>query len=87
MTDYDLVDQKVKTKLKRQIKRTIRKIWAKQQDDSPGFFTKLLYRAMAFGHQGIHKMLQKKGQPATSDYLFWQEKGWLDGHFPWKSKA
>ncbi|MGI6724741.1 MAG: flavodoxin family protein [Christensenellales bacterium] len=87
MTDYDLVDQKVKTKLNRQIEKTIRKIAAKQQDASPGLFAKLLYRAMAFGQKGIHKMLQKKNQPATSDYLFWQKEGWLDGHFPWKGKA
>ena len=87
MTDYDLVDQKAKTKLNRQIERTIRKIMSKQQDVSPGLFAKLLYRAMAFGHQGIHKMLQKKNQPATSDYLFWQQEGWLDGHFPWKHNS
>lgn len=86
MTDYDLVEQKVKTKLNRQIGETLRKMIGRQHDASPGLMTKLLYRGMAFGHQGIHKMLQKKGQPVTSDYLFWQKEGWLDGHFPWKSK-
>ena len=87
MTDYDLVDQKVKTKLNRQMEGTIRKIVTKQQDVSPGLLVKLLYRGMAFGHQGIHKMLQKKNQPVTSDYLYWQKEGWLDGRFPWKGKA
>ena len=87
MTDYELVDQKVKTKLNRQMEGTIRKIVTKQQDVSPGLLAKLLYRGMAFGHQGIHKMLQKKNQPVTSDYLYWQKEGWLDGRFPWKGKA
>jgi NAD(P)H-dependent FMN reductase len=87
MTDYDLVDQKVKTKLNRQIEESLHKILAKQQDVGPGVVAKLLYRAMAFGHQGIHKMLQKKGQPATSDYLLWQKEGWLNGHFPWKGNT
>ncbi|NLZ90047.1 MAG: NAD(P)H-dependent oxidoreductase [Clostridiales bacterium] len=87
MTDYDLVNQKVKTKLNRQIEETIRKIVARQQDASPGFLAKLLYRAMAFGQRGICKMLQKKGQPVTSDYLYWQKAGWLEGRFPWKGKA
>jgi hypothetical protein len=32
-------------------------------------------------------MLQKKGQPVTSDYLYWQKAGWLEGRFPWKGKA
>ena len=32
-------------------------------------------------------LLQKKGQPVTSDYLFWQKEGWLDGRFPWKNRG
>ncbi|NMD37774.1 MAG: hypothetical protein GYA87_03725 [Christensenellaceae bacterium] len=87
MTDYNLVEQNVKDKLNRQMEETIRKIISKQQDTAPGFITKLLYRAMAFAEKGIHDMLQKKGQPVTSDYLYWQKEGWLDGNFPWKNKA
>jgi NAD(P)H-dependent FMN reductase len=87
MTDYDLVDQKVKTKLSRKIEEKIRIIEDEKRDVSPGFVARLLYHAMAIGHRGIHKMLQKKGQPVASDYLFWQKEGWLDGRFPWKDKA
>lgn len=86
MADYDLVDQKVKTKLQRQIEQVLSKIIASRHNVSPGFIPKFLYRAMALGQRGIHNMLQKKGQPVTSDYLYWQKNGWLNGRFPWKEK-
>ncbi|MGI6687218.1 MAG: hypothetical protein ACOX6Y_02450, partial [Christensenellales bacterium] len=65
MTDYDLVDQKGENKAEPADRENDPQNLAKQQDDSPDYSRSLLYRSMAFGHQGIHKMLQKKGQPAT----------------------
>lgn len=87
MVDYDLVEPKVKTKLERQINQALGKIIANTHNGSPGLMTKFLYRAMALGQQGIHRMLQKKGQPVTSDYVYWQKQGWLSGRFPWKPKG
>lgn len=83
---YERVEDKVKTKLYAGMEREIMKALQQKDNSKPALIAKLLYRGMAFGHKMINRMLTKKDQPQTSDYLFWHAQGWLAGKFPWKAQ-
>ncbi|MDR2822787.1 MAG: NAD(P)H-dependent oxidoreductase [Acholeplasmatales bacterium] len=83
---YDIDWSKVSLKRKNNIKKQCDKISKKVQKEikKPRLKIRILFTVMSIAQKLIHKSLVKKGDPSTTDYLYWKENGWLDGKKPWK---
>lgn len=85
-TAWPMVPDRVKARLDDRMEREIARA-ARSTRPAASLKTRAMYRGMALGQKMLHRMLTKKGQPPTSDYLYWQQQGWLDGHFPWQKPS
>ncbi len=73
--DWDTVDEKIKSQIRKDIKKLSEKIVAKENHVKPSLKVKGLFYAMRF--------MQKKFHFNPADVSYWKEHGWLEKERPW----
>jgi len=81
---WDKLPDKKKASIKKQCERVAKKV--QKPVKCPRFKIRFLFGVMSLAQKMIHKKLAKNGEPETTDYQYWQEKGWLSGGKPWRGK-
>lgn len=80
---WELVTPKRKASIKRQCEKAA--AWLKPPEAvKPGAGCRARFYIMRMAQNMINKSQQKAGQPETKDYVYWKQKGWLDGKKPWR---
>ena len=82
-TNWKDVSDKAKADIKKQCRAVAKKV--SKPVNRPRFKVRFLFSVIKTAQKMINKKLIKDGQPQTIDYLYWQEKGWLNGGKPWKT--
>ena len=80
---WENVSSKVKNEIKRKFEHTSNRV-KRNKIVTPRFKIKLIFFLMKKGIVKINSNELKAGRGNTKDYLYWRDKGWLDGKKPWK---
>lgn len=70
-------------KVEAAILKQARRIAALPAPGRPSLMARRMVRMMRIGHSQINRAELKAGRPATYDYLYWKEQGWMDSGRPW----